>query len=477
MPKFDAIIIGAGQAGPPLAGRLTAAGKTVAMIERKLFGGTCINTGCIPTKTLIANAYAAQTARRAAFYGVVLEGEVSVDMKAVKARMEEVSGASRTGVEKWLRTMQNCTVYTGHARFESPTTVRVVSASSSNSKSSKSNGEDLIEAPKIYLNVGARASVPTLPGVDQIDYLTNTSMLALDTLPEHLVIVGGSYIGIEFGQMYRRFGSRVTIVERAPHLISHEDEDVSIAVEEILEKEGITLRTHAECITFSKDANGPIVGVDCKKGGPPAVHGSHVLLAMGRRPNTDDLGLDRAGVHTDEQGYITIDDQLRTSVPGIYAMGDCNGKGGFTHTSYNDFEIAAANLLDNDPRRVSDRIPCYALYCDPPLGRIGLTETQVRAEVKRTGKPALIGTRPMTRVGRAVEKGESQGFMKILADAESKKILGASILGVGGDEAIHCILDIMYAGAPYTTLQRAVHIHPTVSELIPTVLGDLKPLT
>jgi pyruvate/2-oxoglutarate dehydrogenase complex dihydrolipoamide dehydrogenase (E3) component len=459
MTKFDAIIIGAGQAGPSLAGRLTRAGMKVAMIERKLFGGTCVNTGCIPTKTLIASAYAAHMARRAAFYGVTLQGEVGVDMKAVRARKDEVSGASRKGVEGWLRSMQNCTVYTGHARLESPTTVRV--------------GEDLLGAPRIFLNVGARASIPSLPGTNQIDYLTNTSMLALDTLPEHLVIIGGSYIGIEFGQMYRRFGSQVTIVEKSPHLISHEDQDVSLAIEDILEKESITLRTHAECITFSKDGADSIVGVDCHKGGPPAVRGSHVLLAMGRRPNTDDLGLDRAGVATDDRGYITIDDQLRTSVPGIWAMGDCNGRGGFTHTSYNDFEIAAANLLDHDPRRVSDRIPCYALYCDPPLGRVGLTEAQVRA----TGKPALIGTRPMTKVGRAVEKGESQGFMKILVDAETKKILGASILGVGGDEAIHCILDTMSAGARYTTLLRTVHIHPTVSELIPTVLGDLKPLT
>ncbi|WP_213805360.1 FAD-containing oxidoreductase [Granulicella sp. dw_53] len=457
MTHFDVIIIGAGQAGPPLAGRLTKAGMKVAMIERKLFGGTCVNTGCIPTKTLIASAYAAQVARRAAFYGVTLQGEVSVDMKAVKARKDEVSGASRKGVEGWLRGMENCTVYTGHARLESATTVRV--------------GEDLLEAPKIFLNVGGRASIPNLPGTDQIDYLTNTSMLALDTLPEHLVIVGGSYIGIEFGQMYRRFGSKVTIVEKASHLISHEDEDVSNGVREILEKEGISVRTHAECIHFERRGDLTAVHLECKDG-DPAVIGSHVLLAMGRRPNTDDLGLDKAGVKLDEHGYVSVDDQLRTNVPGIWAMGDCNGKGAFTHTSYNDFEIAAANLLDNDPRRVSDRIPCYALYCDPPLGRIGLTEAQVR----ETGKAALMGTRPMTKVGRAVEKGESQGFMKVLVDAETKKILGASILGVGGDEAIHCILDVMYCGAPYTTLQRAVHIHPTVSELIPTVLGDLKPL-
>ncbi len=461
MPSFDAIIIGAGQAGPPLAGRLTKAGKKVAIIERKLFGGTCVNTGCIPTKTLIANAYAAQMARRAAFYGVKLAGEIAVDMKAAKARKEEVLLKSRTAVENGLRSMANCTVYTGHAKFESPTTVRV--------------GEDVLEAPQIFLNVGGRATIPNLPGLDQIDYLTNTSMLEVDFLPKHLVIVGGSYIGIEFGQMYRRFGSEVTIVEKMPHLISREDEDVCIAVEDILKNEGINLRTSAECITFSRDKNGPVVGVDCTDG-EPAVHGSHVLLAMGRTPNTDDLALDKAGVITNNRGYITVDDHLRTNVPGIFAMGDCNGRGAFTHTSYNDFEIVAANLIDKEDRKLSDRIQCYALYCDPPLACVGMNETQVRAEMKKTGKPALMGTRPMTKVGRAVEKGESQGFMKVLVDADSKKILGASILGVGGDEAIHCILDTMYAGAPYTNITHAVHIHPTVSELIPTVFEDLNPL-
>jgi pyruvate/2-oxoglutarate dehydrogenase complex dihydrolipoamide dehydrogenase (E3) component len=465
MPKFDAIIIGAGQAGPSLAGRLTTAGKKVAMIERKLFGGTCVNTGCIPTKTLIANAYAAHMARRAAFYGVNIPGEITVDMKVVKARKEEVLLKSRNGVESWLRNMQNCTVYTGHARFESPTTIRV--------------GNDLLEAPQIFLNTGGRASVPPLSGIDQIEYLTNTSILELDTLPKHLVIVGGSYIGIEFGQMYRRFGAQVTIVEMKPHLISHEDEDVSIAVEDILKAEGINVLTDAECIHFKHDPTNPdephVVCTTCTTAGPD-INASHVLLAVGRTPNTDDLGLDKAGVIADKRGFITVDDHLRTNVPGIFALGDCNGKGAFTHTSYNDFEIAAANLLDNEDRKISDRIPCYALYCDPPLGRIGMSETQVREQIKKTGKPALIGTRPMTKVGRAVEKGESLGFMKVLVDAESKKILGASILGTGGDEAIHCILDTMYANAPYTTITHAVHIHPTVSELIPTVFEDLKPL-
>lgn len=458
MPNhFDAIVIGAGQAGPSLAGRLTAAGRSVAMIERKLFGGTCVNTGCTPTKTMVASAYAAHLARRAAFYGMALDGAVAMDMKAVKARQEEVSGKSRAGVEGWLRGMKDCTVYHEHAWLESAREVRV--------------GGEVLTAEQIFLNVGGRAVVPDMPGIDQVRYLTNTTLLQLDVLPRHLVIVGGSYVGIEFGQMFRRFGSEVTIVEKMPRLIHREDEDISAAVKEILEKEGLQIRLSAECIHFTPRGEDVGVGVDCTTGEPEVI-GSHVLLAMGRRPNTDDLGVDRAGVAVDAKGYIVVDDQLRTSVAGIWALGDCNGKGAFTHTAYNDFEIVAANLLDNDPRRVSDRLPAYALYMDPPLGRVGLTEEEVR----KSGKPALIGTRPMTKVSRAVEKGETEGFMKVLVDATTKEILGAAILGTGGDEAIHCILDTMYARAPYTTIRRAVHIHPTVSELIPTMLGDLKPL-
>jgi pyruvate/2-oxoglutarate dehydrogenase complex dihydrolipoamide dehydrogenase (E3) component len=455
---FDAIIIGAGQAGPSLAGRLTQAGRKVAMIERKLFGGTCVNTGCTPTKAMVASAYVAYKARIAKTYGVTIEGSVSVDMKAVKARKDEILLKSRNGVEGWLRSMENCTVYDGHARFESSNTVRV--------------GEELLTADQFFINSGGRAYVPDMPGADTVLFLTNVGLLELDTLPRHLVIVGGSYIGLEFAQIFRRFGSEVTIVEKTSRLIHREDEDVSANIKEILEKEGIKIRLNAECIHLATHGDDIAVGVNCEEDASASI-GSHVLLAVGRVPNTDDLGLDKAGVERDKHGYILVDDQLRTNVPGIWAIGDCNGKGAFTHTAYNDFEIVAANLLDNDPRRVSDRIPCYGLYIDPPLGRIGLTE----AEVRKSGKPALIGTRPMTKVGRAVEKGESEGFMKVLVDAETKLILGASILGTGGDEAVHCLLDIMYAKAPYTTIQRAVHIHPTVSELIPTVLGDLKPMS
>ncbi|QUN30876.1 FAD-containing oxidoreductase [Cupriavidus sp. KK10] len=453
---FDAIIIGTGQAGPALAARLAGAGMKTAVIERARFGGTCVNTGCIPTKTLIASAYAAQLARRAAEYGVTIGGPVAVDMKQVKARKDEISGRSSNGVEQWMRSLENGTVYQGHARFESAHGVRV-------------NGE-LLEADWIFVNVGGRALVPPMPGLDQVPYLTNSSMMAVDFLPEHLIVIGGSYVGLEFGQMYRRFGARVTVVEKGPRLIQREDEDVSQAVREILEAEGIEIRLNANCLSARREGDHVAVGLDCSDGARD-VHGSHLLLAVGRVPNTEDLGLDQAGVETDARGYIQVDEQLRTNVPGIWALGDCNGRGAFTHTSYNDYEIVAANLLDNDPRKLTDRIAAYAMFIDPPLGRAGMTE----AEAQQSGRRLLVGSRPMSRVGRAVEKGESQGFMKVVVDADTRMILGAAILGVTGDEVIHSLLDIMYAKAPYTTISRAMHIHPTVSELIPTLLQELRP--
>jgi pyruvate/2-oxoglutarate dehydrogenase complex dihydrolipoamide dehydrogenase (E3) component len=456
--SYDAIIIGTGQAGPFLAVRLAAAGMKVAILERGLFGGTCVNTGCIPTKTLVASAYGARMAHRGAEFGVDIGGEIRVDMKKVKARKDGIQAPSRAGTESMLRKAKNCTVFTGHGRFESDREVSV--------------GSERLTAPRIFINVGGRASRPPIPGLDQVPYLTNSSMMGVDFLPRHLVIVGGSYIGLEFGQMYRRFGSEVTIVEMSSRLVSREDEDVSASIKGILENEGVNIRLNAKCIKLGKQGDDISVGVDCTDA-PPELSGSHLLLAVGRRPNTDDLGLEKTGILQDEHGNIVVDDELRTNVPGIWALGDCNGKGGFTHTSYNDFEIVAANLLDHDSRRVSDRITAYALYIDPPLGRAGMTEAQVR----ESGRAALMGTRPMTKVGRAVEKGETQGFIKILVDAESKQILGAAILGTGGDEAIHCILDVMYAKAPYTVMQRAMHIHPTVSELLPTVLGGLTPLS
>ncbi len=455
--RFDALIIGTGQAGPPLAARLSQAGLKVAVIERKRFGGTCVNNGCIPTKTLIASAYAAHLARRGGEFGVKIAGAIDVDMKRVKARKDEIVARSNKGVEEWLRGLDNVAVYQGHARFESPRAVRI-------------DGE-LLEGEKIFINVGGRALVPKLTGIEEVPYLTNESMMDVDYLPEHLIVIGGSYIGLEFGQMYRRFGSKVTIVEMGERLIGREDQDVSDCVREILQNEGIQVRLKAECISARREGDNIAVGLDCSDANKQVV-GSHLLLAVGRIPNTGDLGLDKAGVETDKAGYIKVDEQLRTNVPNIWALGDCNGKGAFTHTAYNDYEIVAANLLDNDPRKVSDRITTYALFTDPPLGRAGMTEEQV----KKSGRKALIATRPMTRVARAVEKGETQGFMKVLVDADTREILGCAVLGVTGDEVIHTLLDIMYAKAPYTTVSRAMHIHPTVSELLPTLLQDLQPL-
>jgi pyruvate/2-oxoglutarate dehydrogenase complex dihydrolipoamide dehydrogenase (E3) component len=457
MPHFDAIVIGSGQAGPALTSRLTGAGLSVAFIEREHFGGTCVNDGCTPTKALVASAQVAHMARRAGEYGVRVPGPIAVDMKAVKTRKDAVVGRSRTGVETWLRGMRGCTIFWGQGRFTGPKEVAV-------------NGESLT-ADKIFINVGARPTVPPILGLDQIPYLTNVSMMAVDFLPAHLVILGGSYVGLEFAQMYRRFGSAVTVIEAMPRLVAREDEDVSAEVARILEREEIALRLGAKALSVARRHNGIAVAIETSQG-RAEIEGTHLLVAIGRRPNTDDLGLDKAGVALDSRGYIIVDDQLRTNVPGIWALGDCNGKGAFTHTSYNDYEIVAANLLDNDQRRLSDRIMAYALYIDPPLGRAGLSQ----AEVRKRGRPALVANWPMERVSRAFERGETQGFMRILVDRETKQILGASLLGLSADEVIQDVLDLMYAKAPYTTLQRAMHIHPTVAEYLPTMLGSLTPL-
>jgi len=437
----DAIIIGTGQAGPSLAARLSGAGMKIAVIERKLFGGTCVNTGCTPTKTLVASAYAIHLARQFC-------NDLQVDMKKLKARKDAV--VARSAIEKWMTGLPNCEVIKGHARFTAPHTVAV--------------GDQTLISPKIFVNVGARARIPAIPGLDQVPYLTNSSILDLDFVPPHLIILGGSAVGVEFAQMYRRFGSEVTVIEEASRLLQHEDEDVSAAVLDIFAKEGINVVLNAHNLAVKRVDGGLCVH---------NITGSHLLVATGRVPNTDDLGLDKAGIATDEHGHIHVDEDCATNARGVWALGDCNGRGGFTHTSYNDYEIVAANLLDQDSRRISDRINAYAVYIDPPLGRVGMTE----AEVRKSKRPALIGRRPMSKVSRAVEKGETLGFMKILVDQETKLILGAAILGTGGDEAIHCILDMMYAGAQSSLMQRAVHIHPTVSELIPTMLGELKPLT
>jgi len=454
--KYDAIVIGGGQAGPSLAVRFAAAGKSVAIIERHLFGGTCVNAGCTPTKTLIASARIAYDMRRAHDYGVELPAaSVAVNMRAVHARKERIVGASRAALENWICGTRNCTVYKGHARFESARSVSV-------------DGQ-VLTSEQFFINVGGRPRIPLYPGIENVRFLTSTSLLELEELPAHLVIVGGSYVGLEFAQMYRRFGSDVTVIEKEPRLLSREDVEVAAAIQTALEAEGIQIRLGAECIELAHQGESVTANVICSEGSPK-ITGSHVLLAVGRTPNTGDLGLAMAGVEIDHAGFIKVDDELRTNVSGIWALGDCNGKGAFTHTAYNDYEIVAANLFEGETkRRLTDRIPCYALFVDPPLGRVGLTERDALAQ----GYAIRVGSRPMTRVARAAEKGETQGLMKVVVDARSNLILGASILGVGADEAIHSIIDVMAAKAPYTTLQHTVHIHPTVSELIPTILGEL----
>lgn len=457
MNRHDVIIIGTGQAGPPLAHRLAGAGMSVAIIERDRFGGTCVNTGCMPTKTLVASARAAHVVRRLApDLGVDVDGETRVDMKRVHDRAWKVIGDASSGVEKGLRDADRITVIDGHARFESPLVVRV--------------GDDRHTAEKIFIDVGARPRIPDLPGVDAVPFLTSTSMLDLTRIPEHLVVIGGGYIGLEFAQMFRRFGARVTLVEQGPRLIKHEDDDISDAMQEILEDEGIDVRTDTECIRLARHDDGVEVGVSCDEGDPTVV-GSDVLLAVGRQPNTDDLGLDAAGIEVTDRGTIPVDEGLATRVDGIWALGECNGRGAFTHTAYNDFEIVAANLLDGESRRVSDRVRGYALYTDPPLGRVGMT----LAEARETGRPLLVGERPMSKVGRAVERGETRGLMKVVADAETKRVLGAAILGVSGDEAIHVLLNAISADVLVPDLEWAVPIHPTVAELIPSLLRSMKP--
>ena len=452
---FDAIVIGTGQAGPSLAARLADSGMKTAIIEKDKFGGTCVNTGCTPTKTLVASARVAHLIKRCSDFGIDIDGTVKLDMKKVKARKDTLVQQSSQGVEHWLKSTENLTVVEGYARFTGPNTIQV--------------NQQRLHANRIFINVGGRAFVP--PGFEGVDYLTHETIMEVNFVPEHLVVVGGSYIGLEFGQMYRRFGSEVTIIEMSDRLLTREDPDVSQEIQKFLEQEGINFRLNAKCLSGKKIDNGIMVNLDCETG-DKQVTGSHLLIATGRRPNTDDLGLENTGVGLDQRGYIQVNDYLETSKPGIYALGDVNGRGAFTHTAYNDFEIVAENLLDGSNRKVRDRILAYALYTDPALARIGITETQAR----ESGKPILMASRSMSRIARAKEKGETYGFIKILVDASSRQILGATILGIEGDEIIHSLLDIMYAKQPYTVIKNAVHIHPTVSELIPTVLGDLKPL-
>lgn len=455
METFDAIVIGTGQAGPSIAARCAAEGLRTAVIEKDKFGGTCVNTGCTPTKAMVANARAAYLAKRGNEFGVEISGNIHINLKKVKARKDDLVESSTKGVEGWLKETENLTVIEGHARFTDNHTIQV--------------GDRLLTADKIFINTGARAFVPS--AFRKVDYMTNTEILELEEVPEHLIIVGGSYIGLEFGQMFRRFGSEVTIIEQGDEIIGREDPSTSKTVREILQEEGINFRLNSKCISASQSGKEITVNVNSESG-PPQITGTHLLVAVGRHPNSDDLGLEHTEIQIDERGYIRTSDFLQTSVEGVWALGDVNGKGAFTHTAYNDFEIVAANLFDNDSRKVSDRILDYALYTDPSLSHIGMYEKEAR----ESGRNILIGYREMSRIARAKERGETKGFIKILVDADTQRILGATIVGIDGDEIIHSLLDIMYSDKPYTVISRAVHIHPTISELIPTILQNLKPL-
>ena len=451
--SFDALVIGGGQAGPSLAVRLAEHGWKTALVERGELGGTCVNNGCTPTKTLVASARAAWVARHAADFGVRIAGDVTIDYAAVRARMMKVVQDSRDGLGRWIAGTRNLGLVHGEARLISPDSVQV--------------GEQVLRAPRIFLNVGARPVVPDWIAGSGAPFLTSESLIGLEVLPSHLVILGAGYISLEYAQVYARFGCRVTVIEHGARLLPREDDEVADTLKAVLERDGVRLLTGADATALRRDGAGIALTVDGE-----IVSGSHLLVAVGRRPNTEALDLARAGVACDAHGLVLVDDQLRTNIAGIWALGDANGRGAFTHTSYNDYEIVVANLLDDDPRRVGDRVPAYALYIDPPLARIGMS----RAAAKQSGKRVLVGHLPMSRVGRARERGETDGFIEALVDADTLRILGATLLGIEADEAVHGLLDVMSAGLPYTAISRTMHIHPTVSELIPTMLQALKPL-
>jgi pyruvate/2-oxoglutarate dehydrogenase complex dihydrolipoamide dehydrogenase (E3) component len=455
MKKFDAIIIGTGQAGPPLAASLARNGLKTAIIEKAALGGTCVNTGCTPTKAYVASARRAFIAGNSREMGVNIEGEVQVDLKTIKARKDQLIADSHKSLEKTFEKDEHISLFRGKAMFLDDHTILV-------------NGEEL-SAEKIFINVGGRPRVPK--NFETVNYLTNRSMLQLEEVPVNLVVIGGGYVGLEFAQMFSRFGSKVTILERGSALMKKEDDDIAEAITEIIRKSGINMLLNSDCIKAAEKDGEIEVTYNCEEGSK-TIQISHLLLAVGRVPNTDDLGLEKTSVELDDRGYIKVNNELQTSAPHIWALGDCNGEGAFTHTSFNDFQIVNSQLFEKRKRKLSDRFPCYAAYIDPPLARVGLDEKQIKAQ----GIKAKVAEMPMEKVARAKEKGETAGKMKIFIDAETDRILGATFLGTGADEYIHSVIDQMYAGATYQVMRDAVHIHPTVSELIPTMLEKLRDL-
>jgi pyruvate/2-oxoglutarate dehydrogenase complex dihydrolipoamide dehydrogenase (E3) component len=453
MTKYDAIVIGSGQGGNPLCQKLADHGWTVALIEKEHLGGTCINTGCTPTKTMIASAQVAHYARNAEKWGV-RTGAVSVDLPKIVARKDQVVAQFRGGQERKVQQRKNLHLYHGHAQFVAPQRLRV-------------NDQEL-ESERIFINTGARTSIPRLEGLEKIDYLTNASIMQLSELPEHLLVVGGGYIGLEFGQMFRRFGSGVTVVQRDDQLLPHEDADVVLELQKALEGEGIRFVLNAQTTHVEKHDG----RINLKLQTGDMLRGSHLLIATGRRPNTDDLGLEAAGVRTDAHGYIQVNNRLETNVPGIWALGDVKGGPAFTHISYNDYQIVYGNLIEGKSLSTDHRPVPYSVFTDPQLGRVGVTEKEARA----AGTRIKIGKIPMSWVARAIERDETAGLMKLVVDAANDRILGAAILSTEGGELVQILAAVMLAGAPYTLLKGAIYIHPTLAEGFWTLMEEVKPV-
>lgn len=454
---FDAIVIGSGQAGTPLVFKLASQGQKVAFIEKEHFGGTCLNVGCTPTKTYVASARRMWEAQHGEELGIEIPAGAKANLRKIKERKDALIKKSVDGIAQAVDKNENISFFRGEAHFEGRKIVAVNNA--------------LLTADEIYINVGGSAFIPD--GYGDIPYLTNQSILELEELPEHLLVIGGSYIGLEFGQMFSRLGSKVTIIEQGSSIIGREDDETSWTIQQILEEEGVDFRLGAKCLSAKKNQNGDIVAqINCSKDEVEEIKGSHLLLAVGRRPNTGNLQLEKTGVNTNDKGFIEVNEYLETNIKGIFALGDCNGKGAFTHTAYNDYEIIAENKFEGKNRKVTDRIPTYGLFVDPPLGRAGIT----KKEAMQKGLDVLIGHRPFSKIARAKEKGETNGYMSVVVDARTKKILGATVLGVGGDEIISGINNIMYADTSYEVIRDSVQPHPTVSELIPTVLESLTKL-
>jgi pyruvate/2-oxoglutarate dehydrogenase complex dihydrolipoamide dehydrogenase (E3) component len=453
---YDAIVIGSGQGGVPLAARFAELGWQVALIERGNLGGTCINTGCTPTKTMVHRAQVAHYARNAARWGVRAEN-VAADLREIVAQKNKVVASFRGGSQKRIDKHPNLHLLRGHARFAEPHKVQV--------------GENLLESEKIFINTGGRPTIPDITGLDPSRVLTNESIMDLTDAPEHLIILGGGYIGLEFGQVFRRFGSRVTILHTQKQILSREDSDIATELQKILEGEGVDFRLDVRStrVDHSKDCvNVSISGAN----GTGQISGTHLLAAVGRRPNTDDLGLDKAGVETDKAGYIRVNSRLETNVPGIWALGDVKGPPAFTHISYNDFQIIDANLTQGKNLSIEHRIVPYCVFTDPQLGGVGMTEKEARA----AGRKLKIGKIPMSWVARAIERDETAGLIKIIVDAANDRILGATILASEGGELVHILYTLMLGNLPYTLLKGAVYIHPTLAEGFFALMDSVKPV-